>query len=802
LCKWLPVLPGTPGRRRAGGSICGGVVLRPFFCYYAPIIMKMKSVLKYLLLVLAFVPLIVDSSVFFPYITGKSMLIRIILAAVSVLYVGYFLYSRPFRAQAMQRIKTLVKNPLVRWLGAFMGVFLISTLFAVDKFFAFFGNVERAEGFVGMMFFFGFFVFALLLFERREWMWFFKLSIVTGFILFFNEMIQAAQGVVRPSSYTGNPIYIAQFFLFVIAAAALVILDAYRERRQKSQWSEWGIIWIAVSVIIIPLALLGISISETRGVIVGIGAGLVVALIYTAWRGKGLVLTIGKKINIRLASTIVLVLIVLFAGVFELTRTNPLWQHVPGVNRLADVSGQDPSTQTRLISLGVSLRAITPDNHSVGWEKFFIGWGPENFSIAYNHYYNPKYFEYEQQWFDRAHDKLMDVLVMNGWIGFIAYMGVWISMAWLLVKRKKFSGESAILLFFGAAYFVQNLTVFDDITTYIPLFGFWAFVAFMYLEDALAGNSAASGAERHAREHTHDASQRYSVYESSVGVVLGAMAIFYVVLLGYSLLGYYQMRTYVSALQSQDLDVVTQSIDSALYPYTFVQEDIRPNFLQTMMGLAGSDKRVTPLLEKAVTAMQELVQRDPYNPRYMIVLAQFYDAVGNAMSDPKYFALAQEQLDAARALAPDRQDIRDLYAYNLALQGKLSDAYALMEQTIALDPMVADPHYFYGILIVAIHDTAHYQTALNQIETAFQAKGYNTANNSRVMEVYSQLMAYFAQKRDAADFVTAATRLAQLDPTKQADYQQAIGYAQKGQWNMITIASGTPSASTSTSTAR
>lgn len=758
--------------------------------------MKMKSVLRYLLLVLAFVPLVVDSSVFFPYITGKSMLIRVILTLVALVYIGYFLYARSFREEAVRRIKVLVKNPLVRWLGAFMAVFLVSTLFAVDKFFAFFGNVERAEGFVGTMFFFGFFVFALLLFERKHWMLFFKLSIVTGFILFFNEMVQAAQGIVRPASYTGNPIYIAQFFLFAIAAAVLVMIEAHRNRRQTGSFSPWGIVWLVASIIIIPLSLWGIFISETRGVLVGIGAGLMVALAYAAWRGKGLALPVGKgrKINMRLASGVLLAIILLGGSAFWVTRTNPFWQNIPGFNRLANISGHDISTQTRLISLGVSVRAITPDNHDVGWEKFFIGWGPENFSIAYNHYYNPKYFEYEQQWFDRAHDKLMDVLVMNGVLGFIAYMGTWIAMAWLLVKRKKFSGESATLLFFGAAYFVQNLTVFDDITSYIPLFAFWAFVVFMYAEDALALSAKHEPSHSDAR---HEEGGRFSVYESSAGVALGGLAVFYAVLMGYSTLAYYQMRTYVAALQSQDLNVVSENVDNFLSPYTYAQEDIRPNFLQTMMGLAGSDKRVTPLLEKAVSAMQDLVKNDPGNPRYMIVLAQFYQAAGNATGNQQYFTLAQEQLDNARALAPDRQDIRDLYAYNLALEGKLSDAYALLEQTIALDPMVSDPHYFYGILIVAMNDTAHFPLALREVETAFKVNGYNAANNSRVATAYTQMLPYFVQKRDTADFVTAATRLAQIDPTKAADYQQAISYAQAGQWGKINITTATSSASSS-----
>jgi O-antigen ligase len=747
----------------------------------------MKSALKYLLLALAFVPLVVDSSVFFPFITGKSMVIRVIITLVAVLYAGYLFYQESFRAQTANRVRQLLKNPLVISVGAFMGVFFLSTVFAVDKFYAFFGNVERAEGFVGMVYFFGFFILSLLIFERKDWLWFFKLSIIAGYLLFLNEMYQASQGIVRPASFTGNPIYIAAYFLFVMMAAVLVMVAAYRRRTDTGALLAGDIMWSIASALIIPLGLVGIFVSETRGVMVGIVAGLVVVLAYATLRGKDLTIKIGRTFSVRALSGAVLVCVLLFGGIFYATRHHAFWQSVPGFNRLANISATDISTQTRLISLGVSLRAISPSN--VGWEKVLVGWGPENFSLAYNHYYNPRYFEFEQQWFDRAHDKLMDVLVMNGVVGFISYMAIWILLAWLLVKNKKFSGEHAALLFFGAAYFVQNLTVFDSIVTYIPLFGFWAFAVMLSAEHlASSGMHATAGSESHGAVRVH---------ESSVTLVLSSLAIFFVIALGYSLFGYYQMRTYIMALQSQDLGVVSQNIDAALYPYSFVQENVRPNFLQTMSNLAGRDQRVAPLLEKSVVAMHELVQRNPYNPRYMLVLAQFYEAAGNAMGDAKYYQLAQEQLDAARALAPDRQDIRDLYAYNLALQGHLAEAYALMEETIALDPLVADPHYFYGVLIVAMHDQPKYATALAEVEKAFSVNGYNPANNDRVKTMYYELLSHFAQKRDAQNLIVTALRLEQLDSTKESDLAQMIGYANHGQWNKITIAVGAFSTSSS-----
>ena len=43
---------------------------------------------------------------------------------------------------------------------------------------------------------------------------------------------------------------------------------------------------------------------------------------------------------------------------------------------------------------------------------------PEGYISAHNEFYNPAIQKYEISWFDRAHNRLLDVLVMNGVFGF------------------------------------------------------------------------------------------------------------------------------------------------------------------------------------------------------------------------------------------------------------------------------------------------------------------------------------------------------------------------------------------------
>ena len=163
--------------------------------YYFP----MKKVLIWLLYALAFTPLIVTKSLFFPFISGKSIFIRLVVTLVAVGFAWLVFKERGSedrgsasadRGQTSIRMRKLLKNKVFWFVGAFMVLMIISTLFAVNPYRAFFGDTERAEGLVTMLFLFGFFVFASLLFERKNWLMFFKLTLISGAVLFIHELVQ------------------------------------------------------------------------------------------------------------------------------------------------------------------------------------------------------------------------------------------------------------------------------------------------------------------------------------------------------------------------------------------------------------------------------------------------------------------------------------------------------------------------------------------------------------------------------------------------------------------------------------
>lgn len=359
----------------------------------------------------------------------------------------------------------LLHEPLFLSVLAYFIIFVLTAIPAVNWYWAFYGSIERGEGVVGMLFFFGFFLFSILLFKDSDWLWFFKIGLVVAVILFVDAMKQYLNGVNRPASYAGHPIYLGVYFLFVLFSSWIIYF---------SKSSSQNLFWRIFSVLIVPFCLVGILIAEARGAMVGIAVGSIATTIYLAVYGKN---TKWKIFTLRQIACSLLVTLVLSGSLFIATRENPFWQKIPGIDRLARVSSKDATTVSRLLTAKVAIRSVDPREGNL--KKFFLGWGPENFLVAWNKYFDPEIFQYDSASLDRAHNKLLDVMVMNGVFGLLSYLAVWICAFKLTFTKGMGIACPSALLFFGVSYFVQNLFVFDSVVTYIPFFAYLSFLIFI-----------------------------------------------------------------------------------------------------------------------------------------------------------------------------------------------------------------------------------------------------------------------------------------------------------------------------------
>ena len=343
---------------------------------------------------------------------------------------------------------------------------VLSTVFAFDRTMAMFGNIERSEGFLGLFFFYVFFVLLAMVFERKDWHRFFAITLFTGGVLFLVEMSEIFGGNTSPGSLTDNPIFLATYYLFVIFAASVLWRVAHKKNNMLA---------MVASVLSLIISVFGIFLTQTRGTLVGAFAGIFVVLIYFGMRSKNVM--IAKNISARQFVAAMLTGFVLLIGVFVGTRHADIWTHIPGVRRIAQISSTDTDTQARFVNASIVFHTVNPSEASL--TRTVFGWGWDNYIYAWQKFYNPKLYAYDPALFDRAHDKILDVLLMTGVLGLVLYLGVWFAFfKKALKKSKEFSMEMALFIFWGVAFFLQNLTVFDTLVTFITFYAIFAYLIY------------------------------------------------------------------------------------------------------------------------------------------------------------------------------------------------------------------------------------------------------------------------------------------------------------------------------------
>ena len=146
------------------------------------------------------------------------------------------------------------------------------------------------------------------------------------------------------------------------------------------------------------------------------------------------------------------------------------------VDRFTRIGLSDASIRGRLDSTTLGLRGAAA--------RPLTGWGPENFTVAYDRYLTPEIVGNAAASFDQAHNKLVEELTTKGAIGFLAYMAIWVYGAFVLVRRARAqpTHEQLFTLVVGAAlagYFAQNLFLFDTPGTIVQFILLVAFVTYL-----------------------------------------------------------------------------------------------------------------------------------------------------------------------------------------------------------------------------------------------------------------------------------------------------------------------------------
>jgi hypothetical protein len=442
-----------------------------------------ERIAKWYLYAATFSVVIVMNSIFFPFIGGKDFFFRFVVELALSCMVLWWAFEAK-KGDAKKRISELFHKPLVIAVTVFTAIFELACLFAYDMHAAFWSNYERGEGGFQMLHYYLFFLLLVLIFtDEKDWKNLFRFSIIAaGFMILYGlggnysvpGFIGPYAGSTAPVGWwhtlidgrfqgsLGNPAYVDPYLIFSMFYVAYLWVSSFRAKT-ITKLKAWGY------GIIIAIFFIFFILGQTRGAFLGLGAGVVAAMIYSIFSSKG-------KIR-KWGSVALLILVLLGAGLYSV-RNNPAVQNLPE-GRLLQISLSDSTAQTRLWVWAEAWQGFL--------ERPVLGWGPENFTPVYDKFFNPQFYipgGNGETWFDRAHSVFFDYLAETGIVGLLSYLGIFFIFYWEFAKGAHKHAEShlqkALIFAIPIAYLGQGIAIFDVFPMYICLFLFLGFSAYYF----------------------------------------------------------------------------------------------------------------------------------------------------------------------------------------------------------------------------------------------------------------------------------------------------------------------------------
>lgn len=359
------------------------------------------------------VPLVVVPHWLFPFISGKALLFQV---SVNIALVCLGLLT--IRGAEHPRIG------MIGWcLLSFIFVMFWADLFAPVPRLAFLSTVERRDGLINLLWMAGFFVSLSLV---KDWDRFFSVAVLTGVPMCLVAMIQipfwpTSEVFPRVHSLIGNASYLGNY------AALCLFLCWWLYSRGLKRTATIGAI----------AAFISLGLSQTRGAVLALLAGFIVAL----W-------LMGRFRRIAEAITVAGMVAVIFAYAL-------------------------PDNVDFLARLRPTLSNERWEIWETAWRAFqarpLLGWGHEGFAWGWKIFADPNSWQASLP-YDRVHNFVLDRLIEGGILGLGAYLALLAATAWKV-------RNDPILAGLLACYLTSNLFIFDVIVT--QLF----FVAILALED-------------------------------------------------------------------------------------------------------------------------------------------------------------------------------------------------------------------------------------------------------------------------------------------------------------------------------
>lgn len=587
------------------------------------------------------VPFVVTDSMFFPFITGKNFVFRILVEIVVAAWAILALWDARYRP----------RGSFLMWaFAAFVALLALANIFGVDVMRSIWSNFERMEGFVTLLHVWGLFVVvASFLHVEGLWIRFLKASVGASVIMGIYALFQllgiarvTGLGSVRIDGTLGNATYLAAYMLFNIFIVLFLLVRRGTNLTHKRVLLYGGIALIQFSVLYF---------TGTRGAMLGVLGGAVLT---------GILSVIFMRGRSKLRKGILAGLLIIIIGIPVLLfgiRGTQFAEENYWVGRYTDLlSVEEIVNQPRFVLWGVAWEGFK--------ERPILGWGQENFPYIFSHHYDEA-MHAQEPWFDRAHNVFFDWLTAGGILGLLAYLSLFIGAVVLIWRGSTYTAlERSVLTGLLAAYFFHNLFVFDNVTSY-------------FLFVVVLGYIHAQSLKEKGTSFVIPESLRYGGSALILILLVGALYVFTVP-------GVRASQSLIEALQLQGYDPAAglEAYEHALTHAAYARPEIRERLVITAQQVGGSSLPIElkeQFYTAAYTEMQQQLQERPQDARLHLFMGGFLNHVGRHDE-------AGTVLERTLELAPYKEEIVAQLIATYFVLGESEKAFALAEEAFERAP--------------------------------------------------------------------------------------------------------------------
>ncbi|HEY4516890.1 MAG TPA: O-antigen ligase family protein [Candidatus Paceibacterota bacterium] len=631
------------------------------------------------------VALIVANELFFPYITGKNFAFRIIVEIITGAWLALALVVPKWRPR---------RSWILASFALFIFIMALADALGAYPFKSFWSNYERMDGFITIAHTFVYLVVLTAVMQSENlWRRLFQWSLVVSVFLSVLGLLQVAGVLALGSGGTGltgrvdatfgNPIYFAAYMLFHVFIGILLWYQMWQVRGKGNRLTPSIFYGFVIALDTVALLLTG-----TRGTMLGLIGGAFLTLV--------LLSIVPEARRLRQVTAIALVALIIGGGVLWSVRESAFIQRIAFLNRLASISLTDNTTKARFFNMGMAWQGVK--------ERPLLGWGQENYAVVFDKYYDPRMYG-QEQWFDRVHNIIFDWWVAGGFLGLLAYISIFVAALWALWRpsvergsteasmlnvRRSPSGvatfthpERSILTGLLAAYTVHNMTVFDNVTSYI-LFG--TILGYIAYREAVA-------------QSAHSIFEKEFLPRGALSIV-AALAALVVWGAAWSINthAFAENEKILAALQqrsggpAQNLALFKEAISYG----TYGDQEAREQLAQVAAQIAGADVPADLKAQFRETAVHELdlqAAQSPLDARFPLFAAMVLGAHGD-------YAAAATKLERAHELSPKKQTILFELAQNAGLRGDVNASLQYFKTAFELEPEYLNARIYYASALI------------------------------------------------------------------------------------------------------